>query len=187
MKILAALSWLLALGAPAHADVQLKVVTAKGYVAFVAVDDWHVLTMESRLPVATVVFQLPNPADEGTPESTNLVLILYDLATRKGRTGFEQPIPQYGDDPKPETAAGGWTLYRQSGIQNSTQYTVLDARRTAVADVAASVRLAWPHLPNNPQDYDARMESTFRAFLDSIEGHLGDFKPSKGEVVRRPR
>jgi hypothetical protein len=175
MKFPPALPCLLALytAVSAHADTQLKIVTEKGYVAFVAGDDWSVLSMETKPPVATAVFQLPNPADEATPESTNLVLILYDLATEKGRAGFERPLPQYGDEPKPESMPGGWTVYRQSGIQNSTQYTVLDAKRTDIADVAASVRLAWPHLPGNPQDYDARMESTFRAFLESVEGHLG--------------
>jgi hypothetical protein len=77
-------------------------------------------------------------------------------------------------------------LYRQKGTQNSTEYDILDAKLARVAEVAASVRLAWPHLTGNPPDYDKQMESIFRAFLDSINGRIGPMEAAKDEAVLRP-
>jgi hypothetical protein len=187
MRFLAAAS-LLALGAStlAHADVGMKIVTPKGYVAFTVGDDWKVVQLQGKTPVATAVYQLPNPGDEKTSESTNIVLVLYDLATDRGRRRFNIPLPTYGANKPIESTLNGWTVFVQSGIQNDIEYTILDARREKVGDVAATVRVAWPHLPGNANGYDEKMEKTFRAFLASIQGHEGTWTPGKDEVLHRP-
>jgi hypothetical protein len=179
---------LLTLGAlpAAHADVAMKIVTPKGYVGFVTGDDWTVVQFQSRTPVATAVFQVPNPADEKTTESTNIVLILYDLATDRGRRRFNLPLPTYGESKPAQSTLEGWTVYRQTGIQNDVEYTILDARREKIGDVAASVRVAWPHLANNAVGYDERMEQAFRSFLAGVQGHEGPWTPGKDEVLHRP-
>ncbi|MEO8018807.1 MAG: hypothetical protein ABI769_13410 [Pseudomonadota bacterium] len=43
--------------------------------------------------------------------------------------------------------------------------------------MAASVRLAWPHLPGNPPDYVTRMESAIHTFLAFINRHVGPILP----------
>ena len=110
-------SALLALGAmtPAHADVAMKIVTPKGYVAFTVGDDWKVVQLQSKTPVATAVYQVPNPADEKTTESTNLVLILYDLATERGRRRFNMPLPTYGENKPAESKLEGYALLTGMG------------------------------------------------------------------------
>jgi hypothetical protein len=55
-----------------------------------------------------------------------------------------------------------------------------------VADVTVAVRLAWPHLADNPRDYAQRMEATFRGVLDSVHGGIGLPEPRIGETIRRP-
>lgn len=179
---------LLALGSqtPAHADVAMKIVTPKGYVAFTVGDDWKVVQLQTKTPVATAVYQVPNLADEKTSESTNVVLILYDLATDRGRRRFNIPLPTYGETKPAESTLEGWTVFRQMGIQNDVEYTILDARREKVGDMAATVRVAWPHLPSNAKDYDEKMEKTFRSFLAGVQGHEGPWTPGKDEVVHRP-
>lgn len=157
----------------AQADVGAKIVTPQGHVAFAVGDDWKVVQMQTRMPVATAVYQVPNPADEKTSESTNVVIILYDLSTDRGRRRFNIPLPTYGEKKPAESTQEGWTVFRQTGTQNDVQYTILDARRDKIGDVAASVRVAWPHLPGNAKGYDERMEKTFRSFLASITGHIG--------------
>jgi hypothetical protein len=165
-------SALLMLGslAPAQADVGQKIATPKGYVAYTVGDDWKVVQLQSRTPVATAVYQVPNPADEKTSESTNVVLILYDLSTDRGRRRFNIPLPTYGDDKPAESTLNGWAVFRQTGMQNEVEYTILDARRDQVGDMAATVRVAWPHLPGNAKGYDEQMEKTFRSFLASVQG-----------------
>ena len=186
MKAILALLVTIAAAVPARADTGLKVVTQKGYVSFVVADDWAVLSMPAAGPVSAAVFQLPNPADEGTSDSTNLSLMLYDLSTAQGRAAFETPVRQYGAAKPEEKKVNGWSVYQQTATQGPTEYTILDAKRKDVADVAAGVRLAWPHLPRNPPDFDKTMGKTFQSFLESISGHLGPYKPQEGEVVRRP-
>jgi len=160
---------LFAITSAVHADSAVTFETPKGQVACVAGDDWAVLSKHLQTPVATVVFQIPNPADANTPESTNLALVLYDLASAQGKSRFEQPLPQYTEDKPEESSLDGWTLYRHEGMQNEVEYTILDARKQRVGDVAATVRLAWPRLPGNDADYDLAMEKIFRTFLAGVK------------------
>jgi len=172
--------------ADADADTELTILTPGGYVGFTVGDDWIVVSMQSKLPIATATFQIPNPSDDGTPESTNLVLVLYDATSWPGRVAFDAAVTTFGPKAPTRRTSGPWTTYRQKASQNDVPYTVLDAKRSAVGDVSVSARLAWPHLKQNPPDYDARMEATFRSFLNSIEGKPGPYVPRPGEVVRRP-
>ena len=172
--------------APAQADVGMKIVTPKGYVAFTVGDDWKVVQLQSKTPVATAVYQVPNPGDEKTSESTNVVLILYDLSTDRGRRRFNIPLPTYGEAKPAESRLDGWTVFRQTGIQNDVEYTIFDARREKIGDMAATVRVAWPHLPDHAKGYDEKMEKTFRSFLASVQGHQGPWTPDKDEVLHRP-
>lgn len=174
------------LGQASH-EVVMKIFTPKGFVAFRAEGNWAVLSMQSKLPIAAATFQLPNPADEGTPDSTNLVLMLYDPESADGRAGYAAPVKQYGDAPPRTEVKHGWTIYRQEARQNETLYSVWDARREDVAGVKATVRLAWPHLSANVPDYASRMSKTFDDFLISVRGHVGPYTPLPGEVTRRPQ
>ena len=187
MRLLAAAS-LVVLGSvtAAHADVGMKIVTPKGYVSFTVGDDWKVVQLQTKTPVATAVYQVPNPADAKTSESTNVVIIFYDLATDRGRRRFNLPLPTYGESKPVEATLAGWTVFRQTGVQNDVEYTILDARRENIGDMAATVRVAWPHLPDNSKGYDEQMEETFRSFLASVQGHQGPWTPGKDEVLHRP-
>src|SRR5712664_3860071 len=52
-------------------QVDFSLITDKGWVQFTAGGDWKVLKMDTKNPVRVALFQLPNPADEGTSDSTN--------------------------------------------------------------------------------------------------------------------
>jgi hypothetical protein len=77
----------------------------------------------------------------------------------------------------------GWTCATFSAAQHSTrtQYVIWDCRRMIV-NCGVAVRIAWPHLPKNPPDYDHQMEMVLTGFLTSV----GPFKgvPKSG-VLRR--
>ncbi|HME70609.1 MAG TPA: hypothetical protein VKM54_12170 [Myxococcota bacterium] len=105
--------------------------------------------------------------------------------SEKARDALKRVGEHYGQaEPKVESFKE-WTIYRQEAKQGEVVYSLLDAKRN-VADVAVGVRLAWPHLRNNPPGYDAEMEVTFRSVLDSIYGNIGPYQPKPGEVIRRP-
>ena len=166
--------------------VEFKIHTNNGWVGFAADESWAVLSMQSKMPIATAVFQIANSADDHTKESTNLILLLYDQASDNARAKFEAPIRQYGETPPAEDKQDGWTIYRQESKQGDTIYSVWDAKKSSVADVSVSVRLAWPHLGGNPKTYDSQMALLFQRFIKSIDGGLGTYAPKAGDKIYRP-
>ena len=178
MTVLYRCAWLAALwvhGSTAWATIELHMPTPKGFVAYAVEGDWPVLSMQMQLPVAAAAFRIPNAADAGTTDSTNLAIVLYDLQSAEGRTAFKTPVKQYAPQVPKAQVKGAWTVYRQEASQEGTFYTILDAKRKGVADVSVSVRMAWPHRASNPPDYDVEMEAQFWSFLQSIRGARGAY------------
>lgn len=185
MRTLAALVWLLASTEVAGPEVEMKVVTADGYVAFRVDGSWPVVASDSKPPVSVLAFQIPNAADDGTPDSTNVAVSVFQLDSETGRTGLAAVPTRVGAaEPKRERFEG-WEVFRQEGRQGPTAYSIVDAKRT-LAQAGVAVRVAWPHLSRNPPDYDARMEATLRALLRSVREHVGPWQPQEGEVIHRP-
>ena len=168
------------------ADTELNIVTNTGYVALTAADDWTVLQMQTKMPVATAVFQLPNDADRGTSDSTNLIVVLFEHGSDTEKSMYEAPIQPYGAEAPIVESFAGWKIYRQQAPQGNTMYSIWDAKNSNVAVVSISVRLAWPHLASNSPAYAADMDRTFRAFLASIRGGIGEYKLREGEALHRP-
>lgn len=166
--------------------VELTILTGNGHVAFSAVDEWPVVAAQTHLPTAVMAFQIPNSADEGTSDSTNLSLSLYDLDTLQGQKAFAALQAPPDSTPCTASAIDAWDTSCAKAHQGDTTYTIMDARRREVADVAVNVRLAWPHLPSNPSDYDTKMKAVFRDFVLSVHGAKGPYVPKDGEVARRP-
>ena len=169
----------------AAATTELKFLTEFGYVGFAVEDSWPIVSMQSKLPIAVATFQIPNEADEDTPDSTNLAIVFY----QHGDATAEKALSEVGEllsaVPPAVEEHGAWKIYRQRAMQASTWYTVLDARRE-LEKGAASVRLAWPELAGNAPDYDAQMRRTFDQVLASIHAFVGQYSPKPGEVIRRP-
>jgi len=168
------------------ADTELSIVTPKGYVSFIAADHWPVLEMQTQMPATLTVFKLPNPADEGTSDSSNLILQLFERGSEKEKTLFSAPVKQYGSSPPVTEQFKEWTITRQEDPQNKTVYSLWDARKTGIADVSVRVRLVWPHLTNNPANYEEQMEKIFVKFLMSIRDGVGKYKRKVGDVIRGP-
>lgn len=165
--------------------VRFTFITAGGFVGFVAGADWGVVGMQSRPPVTGSAFQIPDPADNGTPDSTNLVVSLFTPGVPKADAAIAAIGKTRGPGPVTTENRGEWTVYRQEAIQGGTRYTILDAKARK-ADVFCGVRLAWPHLKNHRSDYDAKMNALFDATLASISGGSGTYEVHSGEIVRRP-
>jgi len=181
-KFLLALTLLYATAVQA---VELTIITNSGYVRISPDDNWVVLGMQSKMPVATAVFQIPNEADANTEDSTNLLVSLCDQESEQGKSALKQVGKSYGPLKPEESNFQGWLLYSQKANQGTTVYTIIDAVKP-IADVTVSVRLAWPHIENNSPNYDSDMKKTLERFLGSTTGALGKYEPRNSEVIRRP-
>lgn len=144
--------------------------------------DWKVIASKSSKEKTVFAFQIPNAGDEGTPDSSNLSVIATDLKTTQDRDAFQKQAAGSEENAQEKKLVDGWACSTFSAMQRSTQYVIWDCRRI-IADCGVSVRMAWPHLPKNPPDYDDQMQIALSDFLTSV----GPFKgvPKSG-VLRRP-
>ncbi len=145
--------------------------------------NWPVIANKSTSEKTVFAFQVPNAADKDTSDSTNLAIVAMDLGTAQDRDAFQKQAPSTDHNAQKKKLVEGWGCSTFSAIQHSTkaQYVIWDCRRIIV-DCGVSVRIAWPHLPENPPDYDNQMEMVLSNFLTSV----GPFKgvPKSG-VLRR--
>ena len=150
-------------------------------IQFSVPSDWPVIANKSTSEKTVFAFQIPNPADEGTPDSSNLSIIATDLKTAQDKDAFQAQAQSTDNEAHERGLVEGWTCSTFSANQRSTKYEIWDCRRI-IADCGVSVRIAWPHLPKNPADYDNEMEMTLSNFLTNV----GPFKgvPKSG-VLRR--
>ena len=130
-------------------------------------------------------FQIPNAADKDTSDSSNLSIIATDLKSAQEKEAFQKQAPSTNQDAKEKDLVKDWKCSTFSAAQHSTQteYVIWDCRRV-VADSGVSVRLAWPHLPKNPPDYDKQMEAVLSSFLTNVGPFAG--LPKSG-VLRHPQ
>ncbi len=168
-------------------QIRFTLRTAGGYAGFDVGEDWGVKVMQSRPPITISIFQIPDAAAEGTPESTNLRI---DMIPRDSDEGGRL-LAHIADVDRDAAVIHykNWTLDPRE-IQGATQYTPghytsIDAF-TPVADVICNVRLAWPRLAGHGADYDSKMDALLKVFLDSVAGGTGDYTGHPGEVVRSP-
>ncbi len=145
--------------------------------------DWPVIANKSTKEKTVFAFQILNAADKGTSDSSNLSIIATDMNDSQDRDAFQKQASGTDHNAQGKNLVEGWGCSTFSSIQrsNQTEYVIWDCRRI-IADCGVSVRIAWPHLPKNPPDYDKQMETVLSNFLTSV----GPFKgvPKSG-VLRR--
>jgi hypothetical protein len=171
---------------PTGTGVIFHFITSKGSVRFDVLGNWPTVAMQPLPPIAAAAFQIPNPADAGTSDSTNVAYTIFSLDDDRARAARAKVGKQYGSNPPTVEQYHGWTISRQEANQGSTTYTMLDGvigLHGLDADIA--IRLAWPHLVTNAPDYDATMEQLYRKLLDSVSAESGPYTPGQREVVRR--
>jgi hypothetical protein len=151
---------------PAVASDQV-VFTIVDRVRFSVPGDWPVIASKSTPEKTVFGFQIPNPADKGTPDSTNLSIVSLYLKDTQDKDAFEKKSSSPDHPAQEKTVVDGWRCTTFSAMQKSTQYVALDCRRI-VNDCGVWVRIAWPHLPKNPADYDKRMEAILSDLLASV-------------------
>jgi hypothetical protein len=149
--------------------------SAKETVTFTIVDrvefsvpgEWPVIASKSDAVRTTFAFQVPNPADTGTDDSTNLMLLSYYLDDSSAKAAFEKKANK--QDPKAEEKkiVDDWSCSSFSAPQGSTPYEIWDCNRI-VSGTGVYVRMAWPHLGKNAPDYNERMVSVLTDSLRSV-------------------
>ncbi len=143
--------------------------TIVGRIKFSVPADWPVIANKSSADKTIFGFQIPNPADAETSDSSNLSITSSYLKQAQDRNAFDKKPLSTDPSAQEQKFADGWRCAKFSADQKSTSthYVIWDCSRI-VADCGVSVRIAWPHLPKNPPDYDKQMETVLSNFLASV-------------------
>jgi hypothetical protein len=160
-------AFLVGLAVALSGAVDKAVFTIFAEVQFAVPADWQVVANKSDPKSTLFAFKIPNPAEEGTPDSTNLVLQSFYLKEPEAKAKFEEKSKPQDPDARKTTVAAHWDCTSFIGKQGSTSYDVWDCHRT-VAKAGVYVRLAWPHLSSNPPNYDQQMQATLVDVLTSV-------------------
>jgi hypothetical protein len=136
-------------------------------VRFSVPGDWPVIANKSDKNRTIFAFQIPNTADENGPDSTNLTVQSFYLKDPESKAAFEKKSSKQDPSAQEQKLVTDWDCAKFQAKQGSTSYEVWDCHRT-VEDVGVYVRVAWPHLPKNPLDYDRQMQTTLANVLASI-------------------
>jgi hypothetical protein len=83
---------LMALPCGASDLVDLSVITSRGYVTYTVPGEWKVLDMQTKAPKTAAVFQIKNPADEGTPDSTNVSILTFEMNSPEATATFDKMV-----------------------------------------------------------------------------------------------
>jgi hypothetical protein len=137
------------------------------YSQFTVPGEWKVISSKSSKDQMVFAFQIPNPADEGTPDSTNLAVISSYLKDAVSRAAFEKKASDRDPRAREQHLVESWGCSTFTAKQGATNYSIWDCYRI-IAECGVHVRFAWPSLPKNPTNYDKQMEAVLVEVLKSI-------------------
>jgi len=143
------------------------VFTAVGRIQFSVPSDWVVIASKSDPTLTLFAFQIKNAADEGTPDSTNLVIISYYLKDHGAKAAFEEKLSDQKQKAQKKESVNNWSCGSFSAMQGSTRYQDWDCTWKG-NECGVFVRVAWPELPKNPPDYDKTIEAALADVLKSV-------------------
>lgn len=168
-----------------NTKTRFTIITNDGYVRFTAGGEWKTISAVTGPPIVSMVFQIENPADWATRDSTNLIVGFVISDGVEGRRALARMCAPYGAAVVNNRTHGTWNECEQEVLEGATQYRIIDGIGTVGGGVVTFARIAWPRLPDNERGYDAAMMSTFRELLGSIEAHKGPYRRDPDEVAWR--
>jgi hypothetical protein len=128
---------------------------------------WKVIMDKPGFPISMCVFQIPNPADVGGRESTNVITASYAAGSKQAQDSLASTRGRFVKTNLRTSQQGGWDVESYSEIQGTTRYRILDGTKVQ-SDKTLFVRIAWPTLPGNSPGYDGEMQRAFGNLLNQV-------------------
>src|SRR5690348_16795147 len=92
---------------------------------------WPIIAHKLNGAKDLAAFQIPNPADTGTSDSSNISVIAYDLKDDKSMLEFSRQLLDQGKTKHAVSEMDKWTIYTFSDKQNYTAYEIRDCYKAA--------------------------------------------------------
>ncbi len=131
-------------------------------------ESWVIIKHQVGSTSDLIAFQILDPADEGTDDSTNVSVIAFDLRVVNTALKFTQSVLEHGKLKHPEKENGKWLIYTWHSKQEETNYEIRDCYLTS-NQYGIYVRLAFPKLEKTTKEWSTKLEVDFKQLLDTLE------------------
>ena len=134
-------------------------------VALLVSPKWIIIGHKLDVTVDQVFFQVRNPADVGTPDSTNVVITVCDLDSDSGRATLAKLQRVMQSELQSSKPKGEWEVVTYRGTQGDTEYEILNCYRAFGKQLGVHCRLAYPLLKENSKEWTAELFKEFDRVL----------------------
>jgi hypothetical protein len=162
----------------------LSVITSKGYFSYSVGDDWSLVSMQTKPPKTTAVFEVPNPADKAARETARFSLMTFEVDSPVAMAGFKKLLVRARAEGKQKTRYKQWELYSRDGEKGRVDYSIREACKQ-ISGVCVMARITWPRSRSSRESLDLQMENLFRSALDSVTGDIGSLPPRNDQTAFR--
>ncbi len=162
---------------------QTTLITHSGALGFAVPGDWKVIQLDFKLPVATAVYDVPDPSALDGVSNTNCSMAFADPTTPEGQAVVARAAALGGDN----TSHDGWAVHARTDTADTTSPTAEMVATRAQGFVTAVAMCAWPKGGTHDATYDAYMTRQFTALLGSVQAPAAPFKARPGETFFSPQ
>jgi hypothetical protein len=185
MKVLLCAGFLLLFALAKQSDAaDLSIITSKGYVSYSVGEDWSLVTMQSKPPKTTAVFEIPRSTDREARGSARISLITFETDSSWAMAAYHDILGKTRAEVRQKTRYKQWEVYRRETEEGKVMKSTRFACRQ-ISGVSVLVQLTWSHFRSSERD-DSEMEAVLRAALDSVTSGLGPLPEREGGQVFRP-
>ena len=161
---------------------QTTLVTDRGALQFAVPGDWKEIQLDFKLPVATAVFDVPDPSVLDGASNTNCSMAFADPATPQGQAVIGRVTAFGGDD----SQHNGWSVHSKTEAAG-TPATVEVVATRAQGFVTAVAMCAWSQGGSHDAAYATYMGKQINTLLDSVTAPPLPFKARPGETFIAPQ
>ena len=163
---------------------QTTLVTDRGALGFAVPGDWKEIQLDFKLPVATAVFEVPDPSTLDGASSTNCSMAFADPATPEGQAVIGRVTAFGGDD----SQHNGWALHTRTEMATTAAPATVEVVATkAQGFVTAVAMCAWGKTAQHDAAYDGYMNKIVTTLLDQVSAPPAPFKARPGETFFSPQ
>ena len=163
---------------------QMTLVTDRGALSFAVPGDWKEIQLDFKLPVATAVFEVPDPSTLDGASSTNCSMAFADPNTPEGQAVIGRVTAFGGDD----TQHNGWAVHSRTEAATPTAPATVERVATkAQGFVTAVAMCAWSQTARHDAAYDFYMTKIVNTLLDQVSAPPAPFKARPGETFFSPQ
>jgi len=161
---------------------QTTLITDRGALQFAVPGSWKDIQFDFKLPVASAVFDVPDPSSLSGASDTNCSMAFADPESPEGQAVIARASGFRGND----AAFNGWSRHARTETADGVATAELVASK-AQGFVTAVAMCAWAKDATHDAAYEAYMAKQFDALLESVAPAPKPFKARPGETFFTPQ